>query len=140
MVLGSFSARTPQNVVNLVWNFDQWCVQDDASDDMLWLLLKYEEMVEIGPKILIFWLILRFFFVHALFHPTSYTSRFCQVKYLTKIYICGKFHQYSKYVCEVESFESSSYWFSIYEIAPFWDFWTLTFPNIVRSCWNFDQR
>ena len=62
-------------------------MQDDASDDMLWLLLKYEEMVEIEPKMLIFWLILRFSFVYALFHPTSYTSRFCQVKYRTKIYI-----------------------------------------------------
>ena len=62
-------------------------MQDDASDDMLWLLLKYEEMVEIEPKMLIFWLILRFYFVYALFHPTSYTSRFCQVKYRTKIYI-----------------------------------------------------
>ena len=36
------------------------------------------------------------FFVYALLHSMSYAPKFCQMKDLNKIYICGKFHQYRK--------------------------------------------
>ena len=39
-----------------------------------------------------------------------------------KIYICGKFHQYSICGCEVKDFQGFLYWFSIHEMAPFCDF------------------
>ena len=70
----------------------------------------------------------------------SYASKFCQIKDLIKIYICGKFHQYSICGCKGKSFQNFSYWFSIHKMAPFFGFWALTPPNIVRSCWNFEQR
>ena len=44
------------------------------------------------------------FFVYDLLHPMSYTPRFCQMKDLIKIYICGSFHQYSIRRCEVKNF------------------------------------
>ena len=37
-------------------------------------------------------------------------------------YICRKFHQYSNCSCEIKNFQSFLYWFSIHEMAPFWDF------------------
>ena len=45
-----------------------------------------------------------FFFVYTLLQLMSYTPRFCQMKDLIKIYICGKFHQYSICGCEVKDF------------------------------------
>ena len=45
------------------------------------------------------------FFVYALLHPMSCAPRFCQMKDLSKIYICGKFHQYSICGCEVKKFK-----------------------------------
>ena len=58
-------------------------------------------MVKIGPKKLIFWLILRGFFSYALLHPLSYAPRFSQMKYLIKRDIRVKFHQYRVCGCEV---------------------------------------
>ena len=86
-------------------------------------------MVKIGPKS---WFFVHFesFFVYALLHPMSYAPRFCQMKDLIKIYICGKFHQYSICGCEVKNFQSFSYWFSIYEMVPSWGFWALL-PQIL---------
>ena len=49
------------------------------------------------------------FFVYAFLHPMSYTPRFFQVKDIIKIYICGKFHQYSICGCGVKKFQSFSY-------------------------------
>ena len=65
----------------------------------------------------------------------SYASRFCQMKYLIKIYIWGNICG-----CEVKNFQSCLYWFSIHEMAPFMGFWALTPQNIVQSYWNFEQR
>ena len=80
------------------------------------------------------------FFVYTLLHSMSQATKSCQMKDLIKIYICGKFHQYSICGCEGKSFQNFSYWFSIHKMAPFFEFWALTPPNIVRSCWNFEQR
>ena len=33
------------------------------------------------------------FFVYPLIHPMSYSPRFCQMKDLIKIHVCGKFYQ-----------------------------------------------
>ena len=61
----------------------------------------------------IFWLIL---------HPMRHTLRLCWMKDLIKIYICGTFHQYSIFVCEIKNFQIFLYWFSIHEVAPFCNF------------------
>ena len=51
--------------------------------------------------------------------------KFCQMKDLIKLYmvsfICG---------CEVKTFQSFSYWLSIYEMVPFGGFWALL-PQIL---------
>ena len=59
------------------------------------------------------------FFVYALFHPMSYPPKFCQMKDLIKIHICGKIYQYSICCCEIKIFQSLSYCFKINEMAPF---------------------
>ena len=76
-------------------------------------------MVEIGSKN---WFSAYFesFLIHDLLHPSSYAQRFWQMKDFSKIYICGKFHWYSICGCEVKSFQSFSYWFSIHEMVYFW--------------------
>ena len=80
-------------------------------------------------------------FVYALWHPMSYAPRFCQMKEFIEIHIRGKFHQFSICGCEVKNFHIFLYWFTIHEITPFWGFlFSVTPPNIVRSCWNFYQR
>ena len=61
------------------------------------------------------------FFVYTPVHPTRYIPRFCQLKYLIKIYICDKFNQYSICGCEIKNFQSLLFWSSINEMAPFWD-------------------
>ena len=65
----------------------------------------------------------------------NHTPRFWQMKDLTNIYICGKFHQYSIWGCDIKNFQSFLYWFSIHEMAPFWDFWLL-FPRLL---FNLDE-
>ena len=62
-----------------------------------------------------------FFFAYSLLHPMSYNPTFWQMKDLLKIYICGKFYQYSICVCEVNNFQGFSYWFSCHE----WWGWAL---------------
>ena len=51
------------------------------------------------------WLIVRVFFVYTLFHPMIYAPRFCQMKGLIKLCICGEFYQYSECGCEVKIFK-----------------------------------
>ena len=70
----------------------------------------------------------------------SYASRLCEMKDLNKIHIRGNFHQYSICGCAVKNVQSFMYRLSIHEMTPFWALWALTPPNIVQSCWNFDQR
>ena len=80
------------------------------------------------------------FFVYAVLHPMSYTSRFCQLKDLIKIHICGK--SFISIACAVVEFKI----FKVFRIdsaswsGHFFGFSGLTPPNIDRSCWNFDQR
>ena len=75
-----------------------------------------------------FWLILWVF----LFMPSytlSYAPRFCQMKDLIKIYICGKFHHYSICGCDVKDFwiDAASMNWPLFRV-----FWALTFPNILK--------
>ena len=82
-------------------------------------------------KILIFWLILGGFFGVVLY-PMNFIPRFCQMKYLIKIYIyiyiyiyiCGKFHHYSICSCEINFFidSASMKW-------PLFRFFWLLFPQ-----------
>ena len=83
-------------------------MQDDASD-MLPFLLKYSEMVKNGAKKLFFYSYFVTFFVYALLHPMSYPPRFCQMKEVIKVYICGKFLQYIICGYEVKDFQRFSY-------------------------------
>ena len=69
-----------------------------------------------------------------------YAPRFYQMKVARFTSICGKFHQYSICGCEVKNFQSFLHWFNIQWNGPFLVFWALAPPNIVQSCWNFDQR
>ena len=48
---------------------------------------------------------MRVFFVYALFYPMIYAPRFCQMKGLIKLCICGEFYQYSECGCEVKIFK-----------------------------------
>ena len=75
-------------------------------------------MVEIGPKVWFFWLILRVFCLYPLI-LCELRPRFCQMKNLIQIYTCDKFLPNSICGCEVKNFLSFSYWFSTLEIAPF---------------------
>ena len=103
----TFWPELPKMFSILFENLNSDDMQDDASD-MPRLLLKYWEMVEIGLQTDI---LAHFesFFVYAFLHPMSYTPRFFQVKDIIKIYICGKFHQYSICGCGVKKFQSFSY-------------------------------
>ena len=66
------------------------------------------------------------FFVYALLYPMSCAPKFCQMKDLIKIYICGKFHQYGICSCKGKNFQRFSYWLSIHEMVPFLGFWAFT--------------
>ena len=85
-------------------------------------------MFKIGPKIFVSFCE---FFFYALLHLMDYAPRFCQMKDLIKIYICGKFCYHSICVCEVEDFwiDSASIKWPVLRV-----FWALAFPNIVQSC------
>ena len=55
----------------------------------------------------IFWLILlAFLFTLSYTLSMNYAPKFCQMKDLIKICICGKFHQYSICSCEIKEFQS----------------------------------
>ena len=91
LLLGEFLARTPQKQPSFLTSDGK---QDDVSD-----MLQFFEVFRnclIWAKKLIFWLIL---------HPMRHTPRFCQMKDLIKIYICGKFHQYRICGCEMKDFQ-----------------------------------
>ena len=131
-LLGGFAARTPYNVVNFVWNFDQWW-------HARWYIRYATVFIEVlgnaqsQAKKLIFLVHFESFPLYTFLYPMSYVPRFCQMKELIKVYICGKFHQYSICGCEIKNFDSFSYWFSICEMAPFGGFCALTPTNIVQS-------
>ena len=117
--------RTPKNVSSFVWNFDQWW-------RTRWWIRYATVFIEVlrngqnwAKKLIIgsFWE----FFVCGILHPMSYVPRFCQMKDLIKIYVCGKFHHYSICGCELRSFLHG---FSIHEMTPFWVFGPL-FPKIL---------
>ena len=83
-------------------------MQDEASS-LLLFLLKYQELVKIGPKNFLDHFLR--FFVHALLHPMSYAPGFCQMNDLIRIYTLSgyKFHQYNVCGCEVKNFQSFLY-------------------------------
>ena len=76
------------------------------------------------------------FFVYALLHLMSCAPKFCQMKELVKIYTCDRFHHYTICGCEAKYFWIDS---AFMKWPLFRFFWPLTFPNIVQSCWHFDQ-
>ena len=106
--------------MNFVWNFAWWCIR--YATVFIEVLGNGQSQAKK----------LSFSF-YTFLYPVSYAPRFCQMKDLIKVYICGKFHQYSTCGCEIKNFESFSYWFSIHEMAPFGGFWALTPTNIVQS-------
>ena len=72
-------------------------MQDGDASDMLsfyWSIKKWSKLGQKADILLIF----KVFFVYAPLLPMSYAPRFCRMKGLIKIYICGKFHQYSIFV------------------------------------------
>ena len=83
-------------------------MQDEASS-LLLFLLKYQELVKIGPKICLGHFLR--FFVYALLRPMSYAPRFCQMNDLIRIYTLPgyKFHQYNVCDCEDKNFQSFLY-------------------------------
>ena len=125
----SFLVRTSQNVVNFVWNFDQWW-------HARWCI-RYATAFIVALRIgrnwatkLIFWLILRFCF-YALLHPMRYTPRYILVvSFFSIAYVILKLKMF-KIFC----IDSASIKWTLFRI-----FWALTPPNIVWSCWKFDQR
>ena len=108
-------------------------MQHDASNS-IWFLLKYQEIVKIGPEISLAHFVR--FFVYALLHLMSYAPKFCRMKDLMKIYICGKFHQYSICGCGAKRILD---WVSIHEMAPFYGVWGpyfLKYCSILLKCWR----
>ena len=67
------------------------------------------------------------FFVYALLHPMTYAPRFCQMKYLIKIYLIFVKLKNFKVFCT----DSTSMKWLLFGF-----FWALTPQNIVQSCWN----
>ena len=61
----------------------------------------------------------------------NYTPRFCQIKDLIKIYICGKFHQYSICSCEIKKFQS---FLCIDSVSMKWPLFELFGPYIPYYC------
>ena len=55
-------------------------------------------MAKMWPKNCFFFSYFVSFFVYILLLSMSYTTRFCQMKYLIKICMCSMFHQYSIYL------------------------------------------
>ena len=76
----------------------------------------------------IFWLIF-WVFLFTPSHPVNYTPRFCQMKELMKIYIYGKYHQYSICGFEIKNFQSFLCWFSIHKMALFGGFFGFYIPK-----------
>ena len=94
LLLVGFLARAPQKQPTFLASDDK---QDDASD------MQFFEVFRNSPnwaKKLIFLFIL---------HTMRDSPRICQIKDLIKIYICGKFHQYSICGCEIKKCQSFLY-------------------------------
>ena len=78
----------------------------------------------------------RRFFVYPLIHPMSYAPKFCQMKDLIKIHICGKFYHIA--FADVKLKFLKVYGIPSQSIK--WPLlrggggWALNPPNIVRSC------
>ena len=107
LLLVGFLARAPQKQPTFLASDDK---QDDASD------MQFFEVFRNGPnwaKKLIFLLIL---------HTMRDPPRICQMKDLIKIYICGKFHQYSICGCEIKNVKVFCTDSVSMEMAPFYDF------------------
>ena len=108
--------RTPKNQLTFLASDDK---QDDASD-----MLQFLEVLRNGQnwaKKLILSVHFESLFVYLLVHPMRYIPRFCQLKDLIKVYICGKFHYCSICGYEIKNFQSFLFWFIINEMVPFWD-------------------
>ena len=88
-------------------------------------------MVKIGAKNGFLAHFVSFNFVYAPLHPMSYAPRFCQMKDVIKIYIYGKFHQYSICGCKVKNFQSFSHRLSLHEMVPFGVFFGPLLPQIL---------
>ena len=71
------------------------------------------------------------FFVYALLHPISYTPRFCQMKDLIEICICGKLNQYSISGCEVKNFLKA---FCVDSVSMKWPLWGVLGPYSPKYC------
>ena len=108
----------------------------DASY-MLWFLLKYWEIVEIGPKTDFLANFVNFF-VYTPWHLMNYTPIFCQMKDLINIYICGKFCSIAYVVGTLKIFRvscidsASMKW-------PLFGFFCSCSPNYCSILQNFDQ-
>ena len=109
-------------------------MQDDAADKLRFLL-KYYKMVKIWPKNSLVHFVR--FFVYALLHLMCYVPRFWQMKDLIKIYVWGKFHQYSFCGCEVKKF------FVLIQHSwngPFLGFWESLLPKFCSILLKFWQK
>ena len=97
LLLGVFLDITPRNVVQLVWNFDQWCnakVMRPIIDIFYSILDKRSKLVQKSG----FLAHSKRFFVYALLHLMSYAPNFCQIKCLIELHNCSKFY-YLKILC-----------------------------------------
>ena len=71
------------------------------------------------------------YFAYALLQIMSYAPRFCQMKDLVKIYICGKFYQYSICGCDVKNFHKVFCIDSASMKWPLFEFFGHFFPQIL---------
>ena len=88
----------------------RWCIRNAT---VFWSIKKWSKL----DQKIDFLADVESLFVYILVHPMRYTPRFCQMKELVPF-----IHQYSICGCEMKNFQSFLYWFSIHEIAHFWDF------------------
>ena len=55
------------------------------------------------------------FFVYSLIHPMIFAARFCEMKDLIKIHICGNFYQYNICGCIIKISQNFLFYFRIHE-------------------------
>ena len=86
----------------ITYNFGQWW---QARLCILYATIFWstKKLSKLGLKI-DFLAHFKSFFVYAVIHNMRYTPRFCQMKALIKMDICGTFHQYSICGCEIKNF------------------------------------
>ena len=138
LLLGGFSRITPPNEVRFVQNFHQWCI---ARQRIIYNTV-FENILKIpknSAEKLNFWLIFGSFLI-----PPSYAllvtpQFFAKLKVLWRCTILVSFIFIAFLVVKLWNLKCFHGNAASMKWPILGGFWTLTPPNMVRSCWNFYQ-